>query len=572
VPAKVSFDRRLIESGVFVILFLSVALALTWPLALHLSTHVPLGSESATSVPNFNLWTLWWNVDRLPHAYQGYWNAPIFAPVEDAFGFSEPQFVTGLLAAPIWLVTRNIALAYNVVLLTFLSLNGVTAYILMRDLSEKAFPALLTGIVTQAVPFVAQELGVLQLTPLFGILLTLHFARRFAGSRALRDALGLGLSFAVTYLVTNYYALMLSLLLLGTVPFLIRREMLTSRSVTALLAGMALSAALLAPFVVQQMMILRAYHLERSAETIARNSAALADYARLPRATVGYRLWNARAVPGSGKHLYPGTALLLMGGWGLVTGLRRSEWRRWAITCCVGAILAFGLSFGPNLNTAGLGLPPWQPYDTLRAFYPGLRELRSPFRFGVFVQVFLALLAGLGMAAIHRNWQQSKQHWKLAVLLALLALTLVEVIPTPVRLMEATSRPDDPWLDWLADQPPGTVVAHVPFPTRGKVADMEPTSEWMLYQMWHGQPIANGYSGFSPPSYLTLRQVMHDFPNETSLGALQQRGVGYVLVEQGWLIILHREALDAWQACLEPVLDTPAVLVLRLTAAPGCPE
>jgi len=31
------------------------------------------------TVSRLNLWTLWWNSERLLHGYRGYWHAPIFA-------------------------------------------------------------------------------------------------------------------------------------------------------------------------------------------------------------------------------------------------------------------------------------------------------------------------------------------------------------------------------------------------------------------------------------------------------------------------------------------------------------
>jgi hypothetical protein len=47
-----------------------------------------------------------------------------------------------------------------------------------------------------------------------------------------------------------------------------------------------------------------------------------------------------------------------------------------------------------------LRLGAWQPYDLLRAHYPGFAQLRSPFRLSVFVEVFLVGLAGMGLQAI----------------------------------------------------------------------------------------------------------------------------------------------------------------------------
>ncbi|MFQ5815186.1 MAG: hypothetical protein ACE5G7_01660, partial [Candidatus Hydrothermarchaeaceae archaeon] len=103
------------------------------------------------------MWILWWNADRLTHGYRGYWDAPIFAPEKGTFAFSETQFPTGVLATPPWLVTRNIALTYNIVLLIFLTLNGVAAYILMRGLKVEALTSLLTAVLIQALPYVSKE-------------------------------------------------------------------------------------------------------------------------------------------------------------------------------------------------------------------------------------------------------------------------------------------------------------------------------------------------------------------------------------------------------------------------------
>ena len=51
------------------LLFVLVAVWVTWPVAPHLTTAIPIGCEPASTVPLFNLWTMWWNVDRIDHAY-----------------------------------------------------------------------------------------------------------------------------------------------------------------------------------------------------------------------------------------------------------------------------------------------------------------------------------------------------------------------------------------------------------------------------------------------------------------------------------------------------------------------
>lgn len=77
---------RILELAVYFLL----ALIFTWPLARHIASGIPMGTETVATVPLFNLWTLWWNADRLGALYQGYWDAPIFYPLEGVFAFSEP--------------------------------------------------------------------------------------------------------------------------------------------------------------------------------------------------------------------------------------------------------------------------------------------------------------------------------------------------------------------------------------------------------------------------------------------------------------------------------------------------
>src|SRR5258706_9795085 len=80
-------------------LFGATALLVSWPLATRLTTHLPLGSLGSKTVPLFNLWTLEWNLQRIAHAYAGYWDAPIFYPEHAAFALSEPEAVPGLMFA-----------------------------------------------------------------------------------------------------------------------------------------------------------------------------------------------------------------------------------------------------------------------------------------------------------------------------------------------------------------------------------------------------------------------------------------------------------------------------------------
>ena len=76
---------RIARPTFVVVLYLLVALVQTAPLAVHLRTSIPFGNDTVPTIARLNLWTLWWNADRLRHGYRGYWDAPIFYPERFSF-------------------------------------------------------------------------------------------------------------------------------------------------------------------------------------------------------------------------------------------------------------------------------------------------------------------------------------------------------------------------------------------------------------------------------------------------------------------------------------------------------
>ena len=206
-----ALDRKSIFKIVGILgFYLAIAVTLTWPLAAHLNTHLPLGTESVATVPLFNLWTLQWNTAQLVSGYPNYWEAPIFFPNTGSFALSEAMPFTGLVFSVLYGLLNNAVTAYNLTLLFGLGLNGYAAYLLSRQLSVPQSAALLTGVLAVSLPFVGRELGVLQLTILWPIFLTFVMLLRFNKQRGLSSALGLGVMMAITIFTSSQYGLFLS--------------------------------------------------------------------------------------------------------------------------------------------------------------------------------------------------------------------------------------------------------------------------------------------------------------------------------------------------------------------------
>lgn len=547
--------ERWMRARVLVPLYAAVSVALTWPLALHLGDRLAYGAEPTSTVPLFNLWTLRWNQDRLGHGLAGYWDAPIFHPASGTFALSEPQPLTGLVFAPISGATGNPVLAFNLVALAVVVLNGLFGARLARHLGVGAGPAALTGVLALGTPFVASQLGVLQLTAVFPLVALVDALVRWAPSGGRKPAAEVGAWTAVTFLTCGYYGLFA---LVGVFPaalVLARRDWLT-RSRLGDLAVAALCLAPAVPFVLAQADLTEAY--DRSEETIEALSAEVADLFRLTGDAVG-----AGALPwvgdgGDATSLYMGTGLLVLGVAGAVVLAREAgERRRILAFLLLGALVTLLLSMGLNLSVFG-----FEPYEAVRSVVPGYDSLRSPFRFAALTEVFLVALAAFGIEDLWR-WRpwpsapagaeatrpgpapaaRARRVGAIAAV-GVVVLGVVEVSIAPVELFRVDRSTSD-WVAWLDDRGPddrpggeaGAVVAFLPAPVDGKAASYAPTVRRMLEVLDAGEGVTtiNGYSGLWPEPYEDWEVAAADYPTAEADILMRKYGVDLVVVDADWL-------------------------------------
>ncbi|MCB0175337.1 MAG: hypothetical protein KDJ97_32845 [Anaerolineae bacterium] len=524
-------ERRLFSTLSLFLAFVAWSLILTFPLILHPFNTLPLGDESVGTVPFFNLWTLQWNIDQLTNGYPNYWDAPIFAPNAGAFAFSEIQPLTALLAAPIWLATQSPALAYNFVVILFLTLNGWFACWLLRSWGVTPLPALLGGLLMQSLPFVAQEMGVLQLSALFGFLWWLLFMGRLLTRPTWRNTLGFGLGGSATFLTCGYYGLFSLIFLPLALLFQIEKKLLTWRLAAHFAAGLLITLVLTGPVLWGQYRQLQQYGFTRPEQTIENNSARLADYLNF----LDYNVWYGRTLglaSKPGQRLFPGLVLIILAG----VGLAGRGPQRVKAYLVVATILALLLSLGLRLRMGDL-----QPYQWVRAYLPGFEQLRSPFRLAAFVQIHLALLAGFGLWNLERwgsKWAERGQ----LIIVPITIAALIEMVALPLPLEPLPPLPTAAaWQNWLnqQDNQPGIVM--LPFAASPGVVDFEPTTIWMLENRTFQGRMVNGYSGFFPPGHAPLREEMSRFPTDAGLDMLRELGVDYIVVHN---LLLDRKSKE----------------------------
>ena len=367
--------RRLLDRMVPSAVCLLAAIAATWPLLPSIAGALPLGTEREATVPLFNLWTLWWDADRVPHGLLGLWNAPIFHPLEGTFTFSEPLLLQGIALSPLWWMGAPPAAIYNLAILFTLVCNGLATRSLALALGAPRGAALLAALAGVTLPYSAKVLGVLPVLPLFGTIWALAALVRFGEEGGWRPAALAALAFGAQFLAGQQLALLsLPFLLLAGFAALAEQKF-RLRSVAAL-GGMAILGALvLSPIVGTVGKFHEKYRFGRSEEVVAALSAKAADFTTRPSsARLAFPPRESAEVGDTGG-LFPGFLLLGLGAAGAWLGWRRGERRLWIVfllACAVGGgLLALGLN---------LRIGDWRPFASLREVVPGFQTLRSPFR------------------------------------------------------------------------------------------------------------------------------------------------------------------------------------------------
>jgi hypothetical protein len=106
------------------------------------------------------------------------------------------------------------------------------------------------------------------------------------------------------------------------------------------------------------------------------------------------------------------------------------------------------------------------------------------------------------------------------------SLIMLEMWVQPLR---AEVGPSSAIRDHLADMPPGAVL-ELPMRTTGDPAFAFVEGPRLLDTVGDWRPRFNGFSGGFPPGYLEVTARIMTFPEEASLGSIEDLGIRYVVL------------------------------------------
>ncbi|HXO21697.1 MAG TPA: hypothetical protein VOA87_17430, partial [Thermoanaerobaculia bacterium] len=208
-----------------------------------------------------------------------------------------------------------------------------------------------------------------------------------------------------------------------------------------------------------------------------------------------------------------GAWLFLRRRWGGNSFLRAAEmnpWDPWERGLALSAALCFLLSH-PLV------------YVPLMRIVPGLAGMRVPARFAAFLSLSVVFFAARGLDRLLPRMARRSTR---ALAWSALAIALfVELAPLPIRWVAIFPESEFPEVyQWLAGRSDVRALAEIPFHSNSK------ETAYMYYSTLHWKPIANGFSGYIPPSHDELASRLRPLPDADDLDFMAGLGITHLVV------------------------------------------
>ena len=476
--------------------YLGVTIVTSWPLATRLTTS--LAGDYGDSA--FIAGVMGWVARHLTALLQGdtgawsaMWQAPIFAPEASTLAYSDHFTAQAAQALPIYWLTGNPLLAYNLMHLAAFVLTALAAHLLAYRFTGSHVAGAVAGLTFAFSHYrLYWSLAHLQTLSVHWWIFALLALDVFAETGALWALAGatggiVALSLSSTYLMA-FSALFTPLF---AVWALARYGRLRDRGRWLGLAGAGVASLLCVwPFVRPYVAMRQSLDFTRTLPEVIGNSVTLAGY-------WGEMPWLGAVVimAAVGMAVRPGPS-------------PREPSRAAKAGLLAMALAALTLALGPVIVVGATSLP--GPYDVLFNYIPGFGGLRVAHRFAVVGLLFLSVLAGVGAARIAQ--------WRVGIV-AVIVLTFLATrtawtrpypIDLPLERHELAAIPEylrptaatPPIYRFVRMLPATAVLVELPF------GDIGYEIRYTFFTLAHERRILNGYSGVQPPSYLTRLPVL----------------------------------------------------------------
>ena len=466
------------------------------------------------------VWTLGW-VNRATLAGVSVFDANVFYPAASSLQYNEHLIGISLFTLPVYALTGNPILGYNLVWILSFVLNALAMHALAwRHTRSHAAAATAALVFTFSFYKMLHAHGHLAhiwtwLIPLSLLLLERWLERPSMGRAAtwaaavILQALG-SWYVAVIVVLVNGVGLTWGLALVVRDRWLIRcRQLLiVSAAGAAIILPLALNYSLLD---------------QPSMSELLSYSADWQSYLTPPEVTWVGQWWLSHLGPGPGSIWGERTVFM---GWlastlavvGAAALIARREWTRAGLAISI-VLLGLFLSFGPSVEN---GVEGASVFGWLTAL-PGMPGFRAPARFALVALIGVAMLSAAGAQVLFSG----SGRWSVAAPILIWPLMLAEWFipampggrPVPAQIPEI-----------YRSEVLRTARAIVSLPDYRGAADWWRGADYLLYSTIHWRPIVNGFGRAEPRDHGQVMSYMRAFPGPNNARKMRELGIDYLVL------------------------------------------
>jgi len=313
------------DAAVFA-LFLVLAVAITWPLALHLDTAVPDRGD-----PLLNAWIIDWAGHALTHAPFDLYDAPMYHPGHYPLAYSENMVGIALVVLPFHLAGLPALAVYNLALILGFAFSAYGAFVLARLVTRNTAASILAGIFFAFASFKLAHIQHVQIIWSGWLPLLLAALLAYWRKPDTKHAAFLGAAFLMNGLTNIYWLMFGGFMLAVTIGFLqfagvvrasgapppegapeARTTPTPTPRLPRLAAALAIASLLLLPFLIPYEIVAREYGAGRTTGESRGGSASFIDWLVPSSRNAIYGPLADPALHRDERELFPGVLVLLL--------------------------------------------------------------------------------------------------------------------------------------------------------------------------------------------------------------------------------------------------------------------
>lgn len=181
--------------------YLLLAAIYTWPLLRDRSTRI----ASDPGDPILTASVLWWDATTAPFSDR-WWTPPLFYPNDQVSAFTENFVGESVVASPVFWLTRDPILAFNVAVFLTWPLSAFAAYLLVRALARREDAAIVAGVAFGFAPYRVAQLSHMHVLSAYWLPIALLGMHKYLHQRRMRWLIVFGAAWLLQALSNLYFA------------------------------------------------------------------------------------------------------------------------------------------------------------------------------------------------------------------------------------------------------------------------------------------------------------------------------------------------------------------------------